>query len=415
MLLGFGSCKTTLNRMKLGDDFPYVCETCLGPNPYVRMLRLPPNARTCSVSKRPYTAFRWTPGPAARPKETIIAAEVAVAKNVCQTCLMDMEYNVPVAVRDALHAARTPADAASSAQATPAVETNRDFFWANQRQAFDESSPQAFQESQLADGAVPASAQALNSLSALSRRGTSSSRSYDRNLPRLCSFWVRKSCNRAANRTCPFRPCCGIVRFPELASSHAELLKALEQRLHADGAFSVMRDNGNEMEEIREAIMKTQQGSREKSIQARYHGTEEDELAQKYLAMAESSALTPPEDLSVRALWVGGLTRAITEADLHDRFYPFGEVEEVKMLPERKSAIVHFASRASAEEAASALHRQLEVRGARLKLWWAKPAQQQEQLGSGAAHAHRAAPYPSMNRASAIGARPSSELGKRSR
>ena len=43
-----------------------------------------PNARECKISGRPYTAFRWKPGTEARYKETIIAAEVAIAKNVCQ-------------------------------------------------------------------------------------------------------------------------------------------------------------------------------------------------------------------------------------------------------------------------------------------------------------------------------------------
>ncbi|EOD05044.1 hypothetical protein EMIHUDRAFT_50616, partial [Emiliania huxleyi CCMP1516] len=58
-------------------------QVCLGPNPYVRMLKMP-NSRECKISGRPYTAFRWKPGSEARYKETIVAAEVAIAKNVCQ-------------------------------------------------------------------------------------------------------------------------------------------------------------------------------------------------------------------------------------------------------------------------------------------------------------------------------------------
>lgn len=94
------------------SDMPIVCETCLGPNPYVRMQRVrvclyPLTLHTttapqkhqlmiplfstqieyggqCHVSGRPYTVFRWKPGPDARYKKTIICQEVAKAKNVCQ-------------------------------------------------------------------------------------------------------------------------------------------------------------------------------------------------------------------------------------------------------------------------------------------------------------------------------------------
>ena len=87
--------------LKMGEDMPFVCEVCLGPNPYIRMIKMP-MSRECKISGRPYTAFRWQPGAEARYKETIIAPEVAIAKNVCQVCLMDMEYNLPVRVRDQL-------------------------------------------------------------------------------------------------------------------------------------------------------------------------------------------------------------------------------------------------------------------------------------------------------------------------
>eukprot|EP00884_Botryococcus_braunii_P022956 jgi/Botrbrau1/9344/Bobra.354_2s0003.1 len=75
------------------SDFPIVCETCLGPNPYVRMQRIEYGGE-CHISGRPYTVFRWRPGSDARYKKTIICQEVAKAKNVCQT------KNLPVQVRD---------------------------------------------------------------------------------------------------------------------------------------------------------------------------------------------------------------------------------------------------------------------------------------------------------------------------
>ena len=132
----------TPEGMRMGEDFPFVCEVCLGPNPYLRMLKLP-MARECKISGRPYTAFRWQPGAEARYKETIIAAEVAIAKNVCQVCLMDMEYNLPVRVRDQLMGADNTRGA--SGVQMPQSDVNKEFYWQNQRQQLEEGTLQGFQ------------------------------------------------------------------------------------------------------------------------------------------------------------------------------------------------------------------------------------------------------------------------------
>merc|ERR1719182_323573 len=124
----------TPDGLKLGEDFPFVCEVCLGPNPYLRMIKMP-NSREGKISGRPYTVFRWQPGSEARYKETIIAAEVAIAKNVCQVCLMDMEYNLPVAVRDKLMGG---GGESSSAIAMPTSDVNREFYWENQKRMLEE-------------------------------------------------------------------------------------------------------------------------------------------------------------------------------------------------------------------------------------------------------------------------------------
>jgi len=42
------------------------------------------------------------------------------------------------------------------------------------------------------------------------------------------------------------------------------------------------------------------------------------------------AALTPPEDQGVVALWVGGLTADITQQDLRDAFYAYGEIAAVR-------------------------------------------------------------------------------------
>jgi len=427
----------TPDGLRLGEDFPFICEVCLGPNPYLRMIKMP-QSRECKISGRPYTAFRWQPGSEARYKETIIAPEVAIAKNVCQVCLMDMEYNLPVAVRDRLmgpSGAGGAGSAGASAEGTiavPASDINKEFYWENQRQMMAEGTLQGYQAGGSGGKMV---GQSFEKLAALSRN-TSSTPYYDRNLPKLCSFWCLQTCTRVVNSACPYRPCNGTFRFPELASRHQEHLSTLVRKLHSEGAVSVMRDTSPEMDEIRELLRDSQRGSRDKAISARYHGTDADTLAQKYLDKASSMAeLTPPEDEGICALWVGGLPpdapgmAQIGKQDLHDAFYAFGEIAEIKLMAERRCAIVTYTMRKAAEEAAAGLHKKLSIKGCKLKLWWARSASGAGRDGEGGggkgAGRYVSAPpgsmpppghmpppgqpggsmYPSMN-PSALGARP---------
>ena len=418
--------------LKLGEDFPFICEVCLGPNPYLRMIKMP-MARECKISGRPYTAFRWQPGSEARYKETIIAPEVAIAKNVCQVCLMDMEYNLPVAVRDKLMGAGSSCaggagNSESGCIAAPTSDVNKEYYWENQKQMLAEGTLEGVGSS-AGGGGGGKMIKSFEKLAALSRNhGASNTPHYDRNLPKLCSFWCLQTCTRVVNSACPYRPCNGTFRFPELASAHQERLSALVRKLYADGAVSVMRDTSAEMEEVRELLRDSQRGSRNAAISARYHGTGEDKLAQRYLDRAQSFAeLTPPEDEGICSLWVGGLPpdapgmAQITKHDLQDAFYAHGEIAEIKMIPERRCAIITYTLRKSAEEAAAALHKKLNIKSVNLKLWWAKPASDDRRGGS--KHGPSFAPpppgsaprpgqqnatptfYPSMN-PSAMGARP---------
>eukprot|EP00923_Selenidium_pygospionis_P011405 GHVN01019700.1.p1 GENE.GHVN01019700.1~~GHVN01019700.1.p1 ORF type:complete len:370 (+),score=27.66 GHVN01019700.1:35-1144(+) len=159
-----------------GASFPILCETCLGDNPFVRMTCA--NAdKECKICARPFTVFRWQPGRKARFKSTIVCQSCAKLKNVCQTCLFDLEYGLPVQVRDRYLEDHVKLD-------LPESRVNRDYI-AGQMSSQTES---------LTYG------KSANPMLAKLARTTPY---YPRNRARICSFWQRGECTRG--ETCPFR------------------------------------------------------------------------------------------------------------------------------------------------------------------------------------------------------------------
>ena len=98
-------------NMRLGIDFPYVCERCLGPNPYVQMIKAEFGAK-CRISNRPFHVFSWVNPASGRKIKTVICYEAASVRNCCQACMSDMTFGVPLVVRDALLKATGRAPAA---------------------------------------------------------------------------------------------------------------------------------------------------------------------------------------------------------------------------------------------------------------------------------------------------------------
>eukprot|EP00825_Cyclidium_porcatum_P042736 TRINITY_DN5912_c0_g1_i11.p3 TRINITY_DN5912_c0_g1~~TRINITY_DN5912_c0_g1_i11.p3 ORF type:complete len:147 (+),score=25.44 TRINITY_DN5912_c0_g1_i11:173-613(+) len=54
----------------------------------------------CKICKRPYTVFKWKACAQGRFKRTVVCQTCAKLKNVCQTCLFDLTYGLPVELRD---------------------------------------------------------------------------------------------------------------------------------------------------------------------------------------------------------------------------------------------------------------------------------------------------------------------------
>lgn len=171
------------NRQVWEDSsFPILCETCYGDNPYLRMMK-DQFGSECKICNRPFTTFRWCPGAKMRYKKTEVCQTCARAKNVCQTCLLDLNFGLPVQVRD---------NVLNIAQEIPQNEVNREYFNQNLDKAVKESDP--------SEPWGPHKAQPPSDVLAKLARN---SPYYKRNRPHICSFWVKGECKRGAE--CPYR------------------------------------------------------------------------------------------------------------------------------------------------------------------------------------------------------------------
>ncbi|MED6207427.1 hypothetical protein PIB30_035723 [Stylosanthes scabra] len=163
-------------------DFPIICESCLGDNPYVRMTRAEYD-KECKICTRPFTVFRWRPGRDARYKKTEICQTCSKLKNVCQVCLLDLEYGLPVQVRDT-------ALSIDSNDAIPKSDVNREYF----TEEHDRKARAGIDYESSYGKARP------NDTILKLQRTTPY---YKRNRAHICSFYIRGECTRGAE--CPYR------------------------------------------------------------------------------------------------------------------------------------------------------------------------------------------------------------------
>ncbi|KAG8959246.1 Pre-mRNA-splicing factor slt11 [Tulasnella sp. 408] len=162
-------------------DFPILCETCLGDNAFVRMSKQE-YGRECGTCTRPFTVFRWNPGQGMRFKTTVICQTCAKVKNVCQTCLLDLEYGLPVQVRDTALALKNQA---------PTSDINREYYAQNMERDMEGS------------GGLPDTRRANSAGKEMLKSLARTDPYYKRNRPHICSFFVKGECKRGTE--CPYR------------------------------------------------------------------------------------------------------------------------------------------------------------------------------------------------------------------
>ncbi|CAI5737076.1 unnamed protein product [Hyaloperonospora brassicae] len=171
------------------DEFPLLCEGCLGENPYVRMMR-EAYGSACKICARPFTVFRWKPGKRARYKKTEVCQTCARMKNVCQTCVLDLQYHLPVQVRDAFLAKEGDGGDGHGAVNVPASDANREWFSQQHLRMLEQ------------EGAVSVYGKATGAGSSALLRLARREPYYKRNRAHLCSFYARGECTRGDE--CPY-------------------------------------------------------------------------------------------------------------------------------------------------------------------------------------------------------------------
>merc|ERR1711991_263607 len=311
-------------------DFPVLCETCLGENPFVRMTKDGFGAE-CKVCARPFTVFRWKPGAKARYKKTEICQSCSKMKNCCQTCLLDLEYGLPVQVRDALQRG-SGASSVGTSSAVPSSATSRE--WHADMADRNDATGDA------------AGGRSLPSEELL--RMARSQPYYKRNRAHVCSFWLKGMCNRGDD--CPYR--------------HEEPPTPKDDPL----AKQNMKD--------------------------RYHGVN-DPVAEKMLKQRSArSKATPPEDPSITTLFVGNLDDQVKDRDLRDAFYAFGDIKGIRVLAPQRCAFVTFSTRDGAETAIARMEFSLMINGVRRSVSWAKPVRKGGAAATPGARGGTAAPAP---------------------
>eukprot|EP01064_Diplonema_japonicum_P014495 TRINITY_DN2215_c0_g2_i1.p1 TRINITY_DN2215_c0_g2~~TRINITY_DN2215_c0_g2_i1.p1 ORF type:complete len:313 (+),score=79.53 TRINITY_DN2215_c0_g2_i1:60-941(+) len=239
------------SKGEAASDFPILCETCLGPSEFVRMIRSE-HDKECTVCKRPMTCFRWKPGKDSRYKTTVLCQACSKTKNVCQCCIYDLEYGLPVAVRDAY------------AKGDDVQRHLSDV----QREYFAERNEVALAKGQLTPHQSGETRHATNTeLQKLAR----TSHNYEKNRPNICSFFVKGECRRG--KECPYRH-----EKPEESEMKHQNIKD--------------RYYGNN-DPVANKIFRLQR-QREEALETRKQQQEEDSMQQALPTSFNPAHITPP-------------------------------------------------------------------------------------------------------------------------
>jgi pre-mRNA-splicing factor RBM22/SLT11 len=290
------------NKQKWEDtEFPLVCETCLGDNPYVRMTK-EPFGKKCQICEAPFTVFAWQAGTKGRLKRVEICKSCAQAKNVCQVCIYDLQYGLPIKVRDKV---LREAGSAAATTAIPQSMANRAWYTAQQERALEQGQNMVGEANALAVAK-------LEEMANMQPR-------YERNLAKLCSFFAKGECNRGAS--CPFRH--------ELPRDRNDPMSKQSTRDRFYGSSDPVANK----------ILGRQ---RRKEEEVKKEDAEGYDKARATLYLRFQGDGPFPN---------------LTEAVIRDHFYSFGEIVSVRLQADRGQSFVEYTQPEAAELAIASMNR----------------------------------------------------------
>lgn len=173
---------------------------------------------------------------------------------------------------------------------------------------------------------------------------------YKRNRPHICSFYLKGECNRGD--ACPYRH----EQPPANASSSSG-------QINPDGSVVPATEKGV---------------SAHQNIQDRYHGRN-DTVAKRLLnTYSESHGLTPPSDQSITSLFLSSLPESANETTIRTAIFQSipslgkDKLRNVVHVAKTRCAFANFKDRDSAEIAAAAWAKGLDIDGQRVSVKWGR-------------------------------------------
>ncbi|ANB14106.1 Ecm2p [Sugiyamaella lignohabitans] len=317
--------KADANKKTWEDsDVPALCESCLGPNPYVRMTR-EKYGLECKLCTRPFTVFRWSPEKGSKPRKTIICQTCARQKNACQSCMLDLTYGLPLAIRDAALNMANSGQMITSDAATNVIMKQyvAQKFEASQKSFAEEDEER--EQNQLESGVEPGqlviSEQAKNLL---------------RNLAKAMPHYRGPVGTDAAGTATGGA---GSSRSGSSTSSNGR------------------GNDGNSQPEISPAVK-----------------AKVSKIISKL--PLNGSISPPPKDAAITSLFLMGVEDDLPEYKIRNHFQAYGPIKTLVLVHRARCAFITYEKRAHAETAAASLASsagRLVINGCKLKAVWGRP------------------------------------------
>lgn len=310
-------------------EFPLVCETCLGDNPYIRMTK-EPHGKKCQICEIPFTVFAWQAGTKGRWKKVEICQNCAKTKNVCQVCIFDLQYGLPVKLRDKIIRESGGGGSSNAVVVPPQSDANLSWFTQSQARAIENGTHAAAHSNIPTEAAIK-----LQKMARMEPR-------YERNLAKLCSFFARGECNRGNN--CPFRH--------EMPKDRNDPLSKQNTKDRFYGTNDPVAEK---------MIHRSKELAAKRKAEALARGEEE----------ADGSGTTIMGTTLYCRFGDDADISSITEQTIRDKFYSFGEISSVRFTKDHSSVFVEYTSRSATELAILSMDKHV-IGGKSVYVSWAR-------------------------------------------